>query len=43
MDRTRGRPTGNPVAGRAAVGAPPSPVPALVPEPALVPMSAGSA
>jgi len=38
MDRTRGRPTGNPLAGRAAVEAP-----LLSPVPALVPMGAGSA
>jgi len=37
MDRTRGRPTGNPVAGRAAVGAP-----LLSSMPALVPVSAGA-
>jgi len=36
MDRTRGRPIGNPLAGRAAVGAP-----LLSPVPALVPVSAG--
>jgi len=38
MDRTRVRPTGNPLAGRAAVGAP-----LLSPVPALVPVSAESA
>jgi len=38
MDRTRGRRTGNPLVGRAAVEAP-----LLSPVPALVPMGAGSA